>query len=103
MEATAFLSRFFPDTTSLRLDSWHLDDMATLMTLQVTSTQTAVSCPGCAAVAQRVHSRYRRTLADLPWGTWRITWQLRVRKFFCDNPACPRQIFTERLPDVAVP
>ena len=29
--------------------------------------------------------------------------QLRVRKFFCDNPACSRQIFTERLPAVAAP
>ncbi len=61
------------------------------------------SCPVCAKVAQRVHSRYKRTLADLPWGTWRITWQLRVRKFFCDNEACHRQIFTERLPQVAAP
>ena len=29
--------------------------------------------------------------------------QLRVRKFFCDNPTCSRQIFTERLPTVAAP
>jgi transposase len=29
--------------------------------------------------------------------------QLRVRKFFCGHPACPRQIFTERLPTVAAP
>jgi transposase len=29
--------------------------------------------------------------------------QLRARKFFCDHPACPRQIFTERLPPVAAP
>jgi transposase len=71
--------------------------------LQITSTSLRVPCPGCAQMAQRVHSRYKRTLADLPWGTWRVTWQLRVRKFFCDNPACPRQIFTERLPDVAAP
>jgi transposase len=26
-----------------------------------------------------------------------------VRKFFCSNLACPRQIFTERLPDIAQP
>jgi transposase len=29
--------------------------------------------------------------------------QLYVRKFFCDQPACPRRIFTERLPRVAAP
>jgi transposase len=54
-------------------------------------------------MTQRVHSHYARTLADLPWGTYRVTWRLRVRKFFCDNRACRRQIFTERLPEVAAP
>jgi transposase len=29
--------------------------------------------------------------------------QLRVRKWFCCNRACPRRIFTERLPTVAAP
>jgi transposase len=29
--------------------------------------------------------------------------QLRVRKWFCRNRACPRRIFTERLPTVAAP
>jgi transposase len=29
--------------------------------------------------------------------------QLRVRKWFCHNRACPRRIFTERLPTIAAP
>jgi transposase len=29
--------------------------------------------------------------------------QLRVRKWFCGNRACPRRIFTERLPTIAAP
>jgi transposase len=28
---------------------------------------------------------------------------LHARKFFCDNPACVRQIFTERLPEIVAP
>jgi transposase len=71
--------------------------------LHLTSTSPRVPCPGCARMTQRVHSHYARTLADLPWGLYRVTWQLRVRKFFCDNPACHRQICTERLPDGAAP
>jgi transposase len=42
-------------------------------------------------------------MADLPWGAYAVRLQLRVRKFFCDHPACSRQIFTERLPTVAAP
>jgi transposase len=44
-----------------------------------------------------------RTLADLPWGTARVRWQLRVRKFVCTNAPCPRRILTERLPGGVAP
>ena len=103
MEATTVFSRFLPETTSLQLNSWQLDDTATLMTLHVTSTQRLVPCPVCTVFTSRVHSRYTRTLADLPWGTARVRWQLRVRKFICANVQCPRRIFTERLPEVVAP
>jgi len=103
MEATIVFSRFLPETTSLQLHSWHLDDTATLLTLHVTSTQQVVSCPVCAVFTPRVHSRYTRTLADLPWGGARVRWQLRVRKFVCTNVQCPRRIFAERLPEVVAP
>ena len=32
-----------------------------------------------------------------------LTLKVQVCKFFCHNPACPRRIFTERLPAVAAP
>ncbi len=46
----------------------------------------------------RVHSRYTRTLADLPWQGVPVTVRLRVRRFFCDERTCDRTIFAERLP-----
>jgi len=98
-----FLTRFLPDVTTLALEAWHVDDAATQLTLHVTSTQACVPCPLCHVRTSRVHSRYTRTLADLPWGAYVVRAQLRVRKFFCDHPACPRQIFTERLLTVAAP
>lgn len=74
-----------------------------MITLHVISTHSRVLCPLCHVQTSRVHSQYTRTLADLPWGPYAVCVQLRVRKFFCDHPACPRQIFTERLPTVATP
>jgi transposase len=84
-EVTTVFSRFLPETTSFQLNSWQLDDTATLVTLYVTSTQKVVPCPGCAVFTPRIHSRYTRTLADLPWGVARVRGQLRVRKFVCAN------------------
>ena len=88
---------------TLALEAWDINDAAAEVTFHVTSTQAWVPCPRCHVQTSRVHSRYTRTLADLPWGAYAVRIQLRVRKFFCDHPACPRQIFTERLPTVAAP
>ena len=60
-------------------------------------------CPSCSQPSERVHSRYQRTLADLPWATFRVRLEVQVRKFFCGHAGCQRRIFTERLPDVAQP
>jgi transposase len=92
-----------PNTIPLHLDTWHLDEARTQITLLVSSTQVEPRCPGCDVPARHVHSRYTRTLADLPWSGYRVTWRLRVRKFFCRQPTCPRHIFTERLPSLAAP
>jgi transposase len=92
-----------PDASTLRLEACHIDDVTTQITLCVTSRQVCVPCPLCTRVTSRVHSRYARTLADLPWASYRVRLQLRVRKFFCPHPTCPRQIFTERVPTVAAP
>src|SRR6516165_2476674 len=80
-----------------------MDDTTAQITLRVQSTQTRAPCPLCDTPARRIHSRYDRTLADLPWADYRVRLQLRVRKWFCLNPACVRRIFTERLPTVAAP
>ncbi len=92
-----------PDAALLHLDTWEVNDAALQITLTVRSTQTTVRCPLCETPAQRIHSHYERILADLPWAQYRVRLQLRVRKWFCRHRACPRRIFTERLPTVAAP
>ena len=58
-------------------------------------------CPLCHQKTTRVHSWYRRALADLPWADIPVTISLKVRRFFCSNVDCTRMIFCERLPSVA--
>src|SRR5215218_7565503 len=65
-----------------------------------TSSRVAL-CPVCGKRSARVHSRYTRTLADLPWQGIPVSVRLRTRRFFCDEGACRRAIFAERLPGVA--
>src|SRR2546423_11627063 len=57
-------------------------------------------CPLCHFPSERIHGHYGRTVADLPCAGRRVILALTVRKFVCRTPTCPRQIFTQRLPDL---
>ena len=67
------------------------------VTAHLTSTAVSAYCPLCGQVSKRIHSHYNRRLTDLPVAGQPFVWQLKVYKFFCDNQACDRRIFTERF------
>ncbi len=71
------------------------------VTVALASNRPAVACPACGSSSQRVHSRYRRTLADLPWQGLTVQLELAVRRFFCESAACPRRTFAEQFPGLA--
>src|SRR5882724_5666399 len=80
-----------------------MDDTPTELTVQVTSTQMLVHGPVCRFPTRRIHRRDVRTVADLPWGPWRVVLRLQVRKVFCANGRCTRRIFAERLAPLVAP
>src|ERR1041385_603585 len=67
------------------------------VTVCVSSTAPSAACPLCSQPATRIHSRYLRTVADLPSGGRQLVLSLLVRKFFCQSAEYPRRIFAERL------
>jgi transposase len=80
----------------------HVEDGPSIL-LFMEALPTAVQCPKCLQLSSRIHSRYRRKLADLPWANIPVRIEICVRRFFCDNPACTRGIFSERLTTIAAP
>jgi transposase len=71
------------------------------LTLLLASSRSNRACPDCAQVSSRVHSCYSRRLADLPCQGRAVRLCLKVRRFFCENPTCPRRTFAEQFPEVA--
>ena len=55
-------------------------------------------CRRCGRVSTRVHSRYRRQLADLPVSGRPVEVRLTVRRFFCDHVDCSAGTFVEQVP-----
>ena len=92
-----------PGPGSIRLETWSFEPTPPTITLTLASRPRATPCPLCGRQAKRTHSRYQRTLADLPWGAHRVAIRLKVRRLFCDNAQCERRIFAERLPGIAAP
>ena len=80
-----------------------LESEADGVTVVARPASSVAPCPACGAVAWRVHSRYARSAADLPWSGVPVRLRLHVRRFFCDVGTCARRIFAERLPGVVAP
>src|SRR5438046_2441058 len=95
------LRTLLPTPHLIQLDYLVASDV--LITLVGHTCQGGAACPGCGRPATRVQSRYTRTLADLPWHGIPVRLQLRLRRFFCDQPDCSTAIFTERLPALVEP
>ena len=66
--------------------------------IELSATRSSSQCPSCGRLSSRVHSRYWRTISDLPWEGIPVSILLRARKFFCVEARCSRRIFTEQLP-----
>lgn len=73
------------------------------ITAIVQTTSPEGCCPVCPSRSDKIHSREMRQVADLPWMGWAVRLQLHIRRFFCLNKECARQIFTQRLPSVVAP
>ena len=85
----------FPDDIGLVCSSVELTDSS--VHIQASSTSKCSTCPSCHRASTAIHSRYQRTLADLPWQGRHVTLRVQVRKFFCKQSTCKQSVFTERI------
>jgi transposase len=67
----------------------------TEIVLDASGTDDHGVCPTCGVASRCIHDRYKRHPTDLPWRGRRVRWNLVVRRFRCQNEACPRHTFAE--------
>jgi len=70
----------------------------TQLVITAQAVSADVGCPACNVISQSVHSYYTRSPQDLPLTSKAVRLILRVRRFRCLNPSCPKQTFAEPLP-----
>lgn len=71
--------------------------------IAVSSSAATARCPYCGVRATRIHSRYRRSPADLSCFGHAFRLDLLVRRFFCDNSNCNYRTFAEQFPTLLSP
>ncbi|MFI7644063.1 transposase family protein [Nonomuraea sp. NPDC049400] len=78
------LAVVFPHLAAVRVE--RVDCMGATVRVKAATTEPKGECPACGWESVRVHSRYERCLSDLPVAGQEVPVQVRVRRFFCDNP-----------------
>ena len=91
---------FFPDFSKLTLRRVFKTEQGWIM--EVDGQDSAV-CPGCQSVSRSRHSRYWRSLQDLPIQGTPVILRLHLGRWRCRNAGCERRIFTEPLSKVCAP
>jgi transposase len=86
------------DLPQLRVE--RIENTQQFITLLVHLETPEASCPLCGCSSSQVHSRYRRTLQDLPCAGKTLRLIVQVRRLLCRNTDCARKIFAERIPDL---
>lgn len=85
-----------PDLARSRLvASLHLVRLEAHEQLLLAVVASTASEALCQCRSESIHLRSVRLGADVPWIGWAVRLERHVRRFFCQNHACIRQIFEE--------
>lgn len=100
MTLTQFFKQLYPKALALSVD--HIEVGAGLV-VHLSSRRKRGICPYCSQGSERLHSRYERTIRDLPCVTFSVSTKLSVRRFRCVNQACSKHTFAERFEGLVLP
>lgn len=64
-----------------------------ILNIYCTIDCTAARCRYCSTESHAVHSRYIRTISDLPVQNYQVKLIITVPKFFCTNKTCGHRTF----------
>lgn len=87
---------FFPSNTNVVITSAETDREA--IRIEARCAASNACCPACGDWSAQVHGSYLRFPADLACAGRPCVLALRVRRFVCATPECPRRTFVEQVP-----
>ena len=95
-----FFERLYPKALSLKVDDVEINSG---LVFYLSSRTRRSICPYCRKASRSIHSRYQRSLSDLPCSILGSKLKLTVRRFRCRNKACSKRTFAERFEGMTLP
>jgi transposase len=90
-EGQKLLSLLFPQLAGLRVH--RIEDTGDAVVISASCVSSSECCPACGSLSARVHGGYSRTVADGATGGRPVLIILRVLRFLCLDPSCPKATF----------
>ena len=90
-EGQKLLALLFPQLAGLEVH--RVEDTGDAVVISASCAASPGCCPGCGSVSARAHGGYSRTVADGAAGGRPVLVTLRVLRFLCVNPSCPKVTF----------
>jgi len=85
------LALLFPQLAGVRVH--RIEDTGDAVVISASCIASPERCPACGSVSARVHGGYSRTVADGAAGGRPVLIILRVLRFLCLDPSCPKVTF----------
>jgi transposase len=90
-EGQMLLALLFPQLAGLQVR--RIEDTGDAVVISASCIASPQCCPACGSVSSRVHGGYSRTVADGAAGGRPVLIILRVLRFLCLDPSCPKVTF----------
>ncbi|MFG2639191.1 ISL3 family transposase [Streptomyces sp. NPDC048362] len=94
------LLELFPYLSALLIEE--VERLPDQVVLRSRARSTTGACR-CGHSSSRVHGGYVRKLRDAAVGGLGVVLELRIRRFRCENPACPAVTFAEQIAGLTTP
>ncbi|MBO0588354.1 MULTISPECIES: transposase [unclassified Sporosarcina] len=83
------------------LELIHVSSVGNSLLITVKSNRSSARCPQCHARCNNVHSRYTRSVQDLPISDQTVYLIIIANKWFCTHANCSIKIFAERFEGIS--
>ena len=90
-EGGKLLALLFPQLAGLEVHQ--VEDTGDAVVISASCVASPGRCPACGTTSARVHGGYSRSVADGAAGGRPVLVILRVLRFLCVNPSCPKATF----------